>query len=95
MRHRTENEIRTWLKSRPWFKKYLTNLQENYEDQETILSFLNGEEKENTIASAFCWKETPEGSRYWGKREEGFLRWYYFRKKEFSGTKKISIKINL
>jgi len=31
----------------------------------------------NTISNAFCWKNTPEGTKYWGKKEYEFLMWYF------------------
>lgn len=38
---------------------------------------ISGKYDKNTISNAFCWMNTPEGTKYWGNKEYKFLRWYY------------------
>ena len=42
-----------------------------------IENVINGKLGTDTISCAFDWKDTPEGTKFWGKRELQFLRWYY------------------
>ena len=42
-----------------------------------IEKITSGKDGADTISSAFDWKNTPEGTKFWGKRELQFLRWYY------------------
>lgn len=93
MRHRSEITVWLWLHTRPWLNKYKSNLHNEYDDPEKEECFLNGLYGEQTISSAFCFRETPEGIDYWGKREERFLRWYYYQGKEIFRCKWFRIQI--
>lgn len=42
-----------------------------------IENVINGNLGTDTICSAFDWKNSPEGTKFWGKKELQFLRWYY------------------
>lgn len=44
------------------------------EETERIIS---GHYNKQTISAAFSWRTSNEGTRYWGKREYEFLRWYF------------------
>lgn len=91
---RSSNEIRIWLRTRFWYKKYLHNILDCW-DYDIADSYLKGFEGVNTISAAFPYSETPEGIKYWGKREERFLRWYYHQKKEIFRCKWFTIQIGL
>lgn len=93
MRHRSEREIRFWLMTRLWYKKYKRNLHNEKNDESIEEQYLMGLFGETTISSAFCYRETPEGISYWGKREERFLRWYYYQGKEIFRCKWFTIQI--
>ena len=93
MKRRTPKQIQVWLRTRLWYNKYKANLKKTYDDPGEILSYLTGYEYENTISTAFCWKETPEGVKYWGKREKRFLRWYYHQGIELFRCKWFIIQI--
>lgn len=82
MIHRTERQVRRWLRTRLWYRKYKRNLHNEMDDPEVEATYLYGLQGEQTISSAFCYRETPEGIDYWGKREKRFLQWYYYQGKE-------------
>ena len=93
MRHRSERAIKIWLLTRLWYMNYKYNLHQEYDDYDKEMQFLNGLYGEQTISSAFCYRNTPEGIEYWGKREERFLRWYYYQGKEIFRCKWFTIQI--
>lgn len=94
MKHRSELETKLWLKTRLWFKKYKANLCYTFDGNEDMITpFINGEMGPSTISAAFYYKDTPEGVEYWGKREERFLRWYYYQGKEIFRCKWFTIQI--
>ena len=76
-----------------WFNKYKRNIIK--EDESKLDYFLSGNAGMNTISAAFMYRDTPEGIRYWGKREERFLRWYYYQNKEIFRCKWFTIQIGL
>ena len=84
-----------WLHTRLWFNRYKTNLHNEYDDPDIEQRFLSGLEQEQTLSSAFCYRDTKEGVEYWGKREERFLRWYYYEDKEIFRCKWFTIQIKL
>lgn len=92
-RHRSESAIRFWLITRIWYMNYKYNLHQEYDDYDKEMQFLNGLYGEQTISSAFCYRDTPEGVEYWGKKEERFLRWYYYQGKEIFRCKWFTIQI--
>lgn len=92
-RHRSERAIRFWLVTRLWYMNYKYNLHQEYDDYDKEMQFLNGLYGEQTISSAFCYRNTPEGIEYLGKREERFLRWYYYQGKEIFRCKWFTIQI--
>ena len=81
--------------TRLWYRKYKRNLHNEYNDPDIEESFVNGLYGASTISSAFYYNGTPEGIKYWGKREERFLRWYYCQGKEIFRCKWFSIQIKL
>ena len=93
MKHRSSKAVRLWLRTRLWYGRYKKNLHNEYDDKEEESYFLNGLYGESTIASAFYFSSTPEGVEYWGKKEERFLRWYYYQGKEIFRCKWFSIQI--
>ena len=84
-----------WLKTRLWYRKYKRYLHNEYDDPDIEERFLLGLEQEKTLSSAFSYRDTEEGVRYWGKREERFLRWYYYYGKEIFRCKWFTIQIKL
>ncbi len=93
MKHREAKEVSRWLRRRPWFNKYKRNIIE--EDESNLDYFLSGNAGMNTLSAAFMYSDTPEGIKYWGKREERFLRWYYYQGKEIFRCKWFTIQIGL
>lgn len=92
-KHRSERAIKCWLITRIWYKKYKYNLHQEHGNYEKEMEFLNGLYGELTISGAFCYRDTPEGVEYWGKKEEKFLRWYYYQGKEIFRCGRFSIQI--
>ena len=74
---RDNSEIEAWLKSRKWFSSFKRNVEQEYTSVDEINAIIFGKNDTLTIANAFCWKDTPEGTEYWGKREHEFLAWYF------------------
>lgn len=76
---KTEQEIKEWLESRPWFKKFKRNLEKQAkltpELQKTVYDILEGQYGYSTISAAFNWETTPEGTYFWAKRNTEFIRW--------------------
>ena len=93
MKHREAKEVSRWLRRRLWFNKYKRNIIK--EDESKLDYFLSGNAGMTTISSAFMYRDTPEGIKYWGKREERFLRWYYYQNKEIFRCKWFTIQIGL
>ena len=93
MKHREAKEVSRWLRRRLWFNKYKRNIIK--EDESKLDYFLSGNAGMNTISAAFMYRDTPEGIKYWGKREERFLRWYYYQNKEIFRCKWFTIQIGL
>lgn len=93
MKHREAKEVSRWLRRRPWFNKYKRNIIE--EDESKLDYFLSGNAGMATLSAAFMYSDTPEGIKYWGKREERFLRWYYYQGKEIFRCKWFTIQIGL
>ena len=50
-------------------------IQDEIDDKCTEI--MSGKLGTNTISEAFCWMNTSEGTKYWGKKEYKFLMWYY------------------
>lgn len=77
---KTPAQIRAWLETRRWFKKFKRNLEKqaklNPELQETVDNILEGWYGHSTISAAFKWENTPEGLGYWAKRNSEFIRWF-------------------
>lgn len=77
---KTEQEIKEWLETRRWFKKFKRNLEKqaklNPALQETVDNILEGQYGDRTISSAFKWGNTPEGLSYWSKRNIEFIQWF-------------------
>ena len=77
---KTEQEIKEWLVSRHWFKKFKRNLEKeaklHQELQKSVDSILEGKYGFSTISGAFRWENTPEGMYYWAKRNTEFIRWF-------------------
>ena len=77
---KTEQEIKEWLETRRWFKKFKRNLKKqaklNPELQKTVDNILEGRYGHSTITAAFKWENTPEGLYYWAKRATEFIRWF-------------------
>ena len=77
---KTEQEIKEWLETRRWFKKFKRNLEKqaklNPELQETVDNILEGRYGHSTISAAFKWENTPEGLGYWARRNIEFIRWF-------------------
>ena len=93
MNHRSEWEIKWWLRTKTWYRRYKRNLHLTYDDIDKEMEILNGKFHEQTISAAFLYSTTPEGLEYWGKVEERFLRWYYFQGKEIFRCKWFTIQI--
>lgn len=78
---RKPEEIRNWLVGRKWYSVFKTNLLKELEDgalsAEDVDDIIAGKRDKMTIGAAFAWNATPEGTKYWGKREYQFLKWYY------------------
>ena len=79
LHHRSKNETKKWLRTRDWYDKYINNLKVEYTNIYQRRKFLLGDMEVSTISAAFCYSETPEGSEYWIKIEETFLKWYYYQ----------------
>lgn len=47
------------------------------EIEETLNEVLSGRFDKQTISAAFFWADTAEGTKYWGKCEKQFLKWYF------------------
>jgi len=47
------------------------------EIDDRVNEIISGKTDTLTISNAFSWKDTPEGTVYWGKREHEFLAWYF------------------
>lgn len=52
-----------------------------------IKEFVTGENDTSTISNAFYWPDTPEGTKYWAKREHEFLAWYFGQYVDFHLTR--------
>lgn len=79
LRHRSKSDIKKWLKERDWYNRYVDNLKVEYQDISQRQKFLFGDKGTNTISAAFLYRDTPEGTEYWTKVEEQFLKWYYYQ----------------
>ena len=51
------------------------NIEEKIDNK--LNEIISGKNDTLTISNAFCWKNTPEGTKYWGEREHEFLAWYF------------------
>lgn len=51
------------------------NVEKEIDDR--VNEIVTGQMDTLTIANAFSWRETNEGTVYWGKREHEFLAWYF------------------
>lgn len=91
MKSRSENEIKVWLITRFWYKKYMYNLMKENPDEAD--NYLDGKMGPYTLSSAFTYRNTPEGIEYWGKKEEKFLIWYYHQKREVFRCRWFTIQI--
>ena len=92
--HRSDAETKLWLRTRIWYKRYVKNINnDEINEPEMIENLLNGKYGARTISSAFMYRNTPEGVRYWCKKEERFLRWYYYQGKEIFRCKWFTIQI--
>ena len=91
--HRSDVETKLWLRTRIWYKRYVKNLEKEIDDPDMKQDFLNGKYGARTISSAFTYRNTQEGVRYWCKKEERFLRWYYYQGKEICRCKWFTIQI--
>lgn len=47
------------------------------EIEDTTDNIIHGHLDKNTISNAFCWRDSLEGTAYWGEREHEFLSWYF------------------
>jgi hypothetical protein len=65
--------------ARDWYERYVENLKIEYQDISQRQKFLLGDKGVYTISAAFCYMDTPEGTEYWSKVEEQFLKWYYYQ----------------
>ena len=79
LRHRSKADIKKWLMARDWYERYVENLKGEYQDINQRQKFLLGDKGASTISSAFLYMDTPEGTEYWAKVEEQFLKWYYLQ----------------
>ena len=79
LHHRSKTEIKKWLKTRDWYEKYVENLKIEYNDINNRQQFLWGEQGTKTISGAFCFSDTPEGTKFWFQKEEEFLMWYFYQ----------------
>lgn len=79
LRHRSKSDIKKWLMARDWYERYVENLKGEYQDINQRQKFLLGDKGAGTISSAFLYSDTPEGTEYWAKVEEQFLKWYYLQ----------------
>ena len=90
---RTAEEISQWLKTRKWYHAFVNNVRDELIaaycdngicDKETqriiegkVKYILDGNLDKGTISQAFAWMDTKEGTKYWGRREYWFLKWYF------------------
>jgi hypothetical protein len=65
--------------ARDWYERYVENLKGEYQDINQRQKFLLGDKGASTISSAFLYSDTQEGTEYWAKVEEQFLKWYYLQ----------------
>ena len=79
LHHRSKSDIKKWLMARDWYERYVENLKGEYQDINQRQKFLLGDKGASTISSAFLYMDTPEGTEYWAKVEEQFLKWYYLQ----------------
>ena len=79
LRHRSKSDIKKWLKERDWYNRYVDNLKVEYQNINQRQKFLLGDKGAYTISAAFLYTDTQEGSEYWSKVEEQFLKWYYYQ----------------
>ena len=93
MRHKEAKEVSRWLRRRLWFNRYKRNIIE--ENESRLDYFLSGNAGMTTLSAAFIYRDTPEGNRYWVKRERRFLRWYYYQNKEILRCKWFAARIGL
>lgn len=78
MKQRSEKNIKMWLRTRLWYRRYKSNLITERSDESS--NYLEGKMGSWTLYSAFTYKNTPEGVEYWSDKEEKFLKWYYNHK---------------
>lgn len=60
-------KVSEWILKQPWLSQFVNNCIARGDSPEEILFFLLGQDSTCTIDDAFIWKDTPEGSAFWGK----------------------------
>ena len=70
-----QNEILEQYRLKDGSLQVTKEIQDEIDDKCTEI--MSGKLGTNTISEAFCWMNTPEGTKYWGKKEYEFLMWYY------------------
>lgn len=75
---KTPEEISEWLKSRKWINAFARNMREvGKVPRREAIRILAGEYLLNTIAGAFDWGKTRQGSDYWLDKHKELLMFYY------------------
>lgn len=72
---KTAKEIEQWLKKQKWCKSFMLQTLAAH-DHKTAIEIINGSRMQWTIAFAFDWGYSIEGSSYWTAIHCKFIKWY-------------------
>lgn len=73
MKCAVNSKVNKWLFSQPWIGQFTDNLRNGNLDPEDKLSLLLGGKGKGTIDYAFCWEDSPEGTKFWSDKDSEFV----------------------
>ena len=76
MMMKTAEQIREWLRDKPWYEQYKMNLFREKDSSMESRECLSGQSGLHTISKAFCWGTTEEGFDFWNDVDGKFTDWF-------------------
>ena len=62
-----------WMLKQPWLSQFVDNCIAACDSPDEILSYLLGEEPDNTVNDGFHWMSTPEGGQFWSDIDDEII----------------------
>lgn len=76
-KNKTPEQVSEWLRTRPWIKEFARTMRDNHVKKADATKILSGFYGHNTIAVAFGWDDSPQGLKYWHKKDKELRDWYH------------------